>query len=71
MFELQHAGTNGQETELYQFQGGGNGGKPTTGVIRDQNNCADGADPAEAGFAFGLAGTLYAAASARLYILLL
>jgi hypothetical protein len=35
VFQLKHAGKNWQETDLYDFQGGGNGGEPMAGVIFD------------------------------------
>lgn len=35
VFELKHAGKNWQETDLFDFQGGGNGGEPMAGVIFD------------------------------------
>jgi hypothetical protein len=35
VFELKRAGTSWQETDLYDFPGGGNGGEPMAGIILD------------------------------------
>jgi uncharacterized repeat protein (TIGR03803 family) len=35
VFELKHVGSNWEYTDLYDFQGGGNGGQPMAGVIGD------------------------------------
>ena len=35
VFELKHAGKYWQETDLYDFRGGGNGGEPMAGIVFD------------------------------------
>jgi hypothetical protein len=53
VFELKHANGQWQETDLYDFLGGGNGGQPAAGVIRDSKGNLYGT-AAEGGNNFGI-----------------